>query len=73
VKKSFLGKAGDVLIWHADLAHGGAPIKNVGQTRHSLVTHFCPASDEPFYRRTAKYEGTAVGGIDFISQYSTML
>jgi phytanoyl-CoA hydroxylase len=70
VKKSFLGKAGDVLIWHADLAHGGAPIENVGQTRRSLVTHFCPASDEPFYRRNSKYEGTEMGGIQFISNYN---
>jgi hypothetical protein len=42
VKGSFLAKAGDVLIWHADLAHGGAPIQNPGHTRRSLVTHFCP-------------------------------
>jgi len=72
VRKSFLGKAGDVLIWHADLAHGGAPIKNIGQTRRSLVTHFCPARDEPFYRRNAKHEGTEVAGVEFVSQYGNV-
>jgi phytanoyl-CoA hydroxylase len=69
VKKSFLGKAGDVLIWHADLAHGGAPIQNKGQTRRSLVTHFCPAGDEPFYRRNARHEGMVLDGMAFVSQY----
>jgi hypothetical protein len=69
VKKSFLAQAGDVLIWHADLAHGGAPIQQPGRTRRSLVTHFCPASDEPFYRRTANHPGVALNGFEFISQY----
>jgi len=36
----FLGKAGDVLIWHEDLAHGGTPIRNMSLTRKSLVTHY---------------------------------
>jgi hypothetical protein len=60
-KKNLLGKAGDVLIWHANLTHDGAPVKNIGQTRHSLVTHFCLTGDEPFYRRNAKSEGTELG------------
>ncbi len=73
VKKSFLGKAGDVLIWHADLAHGGAAIQNPGHTRRSLVTHFCPAGDEPFYRRNAKHAGKLLDGVEFVSQYGGIL
>lgn len=31
---------GDVLIWHANLLHGGAPILREGSTRRSLVAHY---------------------------------
>jgi phytanoyl-CoA hydroxylase len=37
----FMAKKGDVLLWHADLAHGGLPISNTA-TRSSVVTHYCP-------------------------------
>lgn len=37
----FMAKKGDVLIWHADLAHGGLPISQ-DATRKSVVTHYCP-------------------------------
>lgn len=39
-------RAGDVLIWHADLAHGGKPISN-DATRRSVVTHYCPVDIAP--------------------------
>lgn len=45
----FLGKRGDILIWHADLAHGGAPIENSELTRKSLVGHYCPISADPHF------------------------
>jgi ectoine hydroxylase-related dioxygenase (phytanoyl-CoA dioxygenase family) len=47
----FLAKKGDVLIWHADLAHGGAPITNSKQTRRSFVVHFCPLGVKPSYAK----------------------
>lgn len=47
--ESFLPKAGDVLIWHADLAHGGSRIKQEQRTRKSLVTHYTPVSVKPNY------------------------
>jgi hypothetical protein len=72
VKKIFAPKAGDLLISHADLAHGGAPITAKAKTRRSLVTHFCPATDEPFYRRTAKFAGKEENGLRFISQYGNI-
>ena len=43
----FIGKRGDVFIWHAQLFHGGAPIANPKMTRRSLVTHFWRAQDLP--------------------------
>jgi phytanoyl-CoA hydroxylase len=45
----FWPKKGTLLIWHADLAHGGAPIVNSGYTRKSIVFHYCPVSARPTY------------------------
>ena len=39
-KETFLGKSGDVLIWHEQLFHGGSPIIDHNRTRRSLVTHY---------------------------------
>jgi phytanoyl-CoA hydroxylase len=36
----FLGKKGDVLIWHALLIHGGNPIRNFEHTRKSMAFHY---------------------------------
>ena len=53
--RQFGAKKGDVLIWHADLAHGGAAITHVNPqvTRRSLVTHYCPYDVEPRYFQAA--------------------
>ncbi len=39
-KKIFLAKKGDVFIWHANLIHGGLPIKDHSLTRKSMVIHY---------------------------------
>ncbi|MCS6927919.1 MAG: phytanoyl-CoA dioxygenase family protein [Saprospiraceae bacterium] len=39
-KRLYLARRGDVLIWHANLLHGGAPITRPGATRRSLVCHY---------------------------------
>jgi ectoine hydroxylase len=39
-QKEFLAKKGDVLIWHANLVHGGSPILNKDLTRKSMVVHY---------------------------------
>ncbi|MCA0238132.1 MAG: phytanoyl-CoA dioxygenase family protein [Bacteroidetes bacterium] len=39
-KQLFLAKRGDVLIWHANLLHGGNPILRPGVTRKSMVCHY---------------------------------
>lgn len=38
--KTFLAKKGDVLIWHANLIHGGQAITSTGATRKSMVAHY---------------------------------
>jgi hypothetical protein len=48
-RQRFRPKKGDVLIWSADLAHGGSRYVSKGVTRKSLVTHYCPAACEPVY------------------------
>jgi len=45
----FLARKGDVLVWHADLPHGGSRITAPG-TRRSLVAHFAPISVKANYR-----------------------
>jgi hypothetical protein len=72
VKGSFLARKGDVLVWHADLAHGGSPVATPG-TRRSLVTHFSPASDEPFYRRSAMHAELDLAGCRFVSQFADIM
>jgi hypothetical protein len=39
-KKTFLPARGDVLIWHANLIHGGSPITRPQATRRSMVCHY---------------------------------
>lgn len=39
-KETFLAKKGDVLIWHANLVHGGEPVKSPTATRKSMVIHY---------------------------------
>jgi ectoine hydroxylase-related dioxygenase (phytanoyl-CoA dioxygenase family) len=45
----FEAKKGDILIWHADLLHGGAKIEDPSSTRKSLVTHFMPLGVMPTF------------------------
>ena len=47
-KQTFLAKRGDVLIWHADLVHGGQPVSH-DVTRKSIVTHYCPKHLVPLF------------------------
>lgn len=39
-KKIFTAKKGDLLIWHANLMHGGEPHTNKNKTRKSMVLHY---------------------------------
>lgn len=39
-KQIFTAKAGDLLIWHANLLHGGEPLKDPNRTRKSMALHY---------------------------------
>jgi ectoine hydroxylase-related dioxygenase (phytanoyl-CoA dioxygenase family) len=43
----FHGRSGDVFIWHAQLLHGGRPIRDMTRTRSSLVVHYWRTCDLP--------------------------
>lgn len=58
-EKLFLGKKGDVLLWHAALAHRGTPAKDPSQTRKSLVTHYSSRTAYPVDRRKGDEPPTA--------------
>jgi phytanoyl-CoA hydroxylase len=50
-RREFLPRKGDVFLWHAALAHGGAPVIDPDRTRKSLVTHYSTLDAYPFDRR----------------------
>jgi ectoine hydroxylase-related dioxygenase (phytanoyl-CoA dioxygenase family) len=39
-KKTFTARKGDILIWHANLFHGGEKHLNKAKTRKSVVFHY---------------------------------
>lgn len=39
----FHARAGDVIIWHANLVHYGTAVTRPEHTRRSLLAHYCPA------------------------------
>ena len=39
-RKEFLAEPGDVLIWHANLLHGGKKMNTPGASRKSMVIHY---------------------------------
>jgi ectoine hydroxylase-related dioxygenase (phytanoyl-CoA dioxygenase family) len=43
----FEGNAGDVLIWHAQLYNGGAPIADMELTQKTVVAHYLRLNDIP--------------------------
>jgi phytanoyl-CoA hydroxylase len=45
----FVAQKGDVLVWHAQLLHGGYPIQDRNRTRKTLVAHYFRAQD--YYHR----------------------
>jgi phytanoyl-CoA hydroxylase len=53
----FRPRKGDVLIWSADLAHGGSAFNDASKTRRSLVTHYCPIDVYPMYFHYGRHAG----------------
>ncbi len=43
-------KAGDTVIWHPQLPHGGSAIGDITRTRHSLVMHVAPVGTPVYHQ-----------------------
>ncbi len=66
-KSAFLGEEGDMLIWHADLAHGGGEITIPGASRQSHVTHFTSEEHNPPYAKHVQRQPYEQNGMIFLS------
>jgi len=53
-KKLFKARKGDVLIWHANLLHGGEPILREDSTRKSMVIHYYGADAIKYHEITGR-------------------
>lgn len=49
----YLAKAGDILIWHENLMHGGSTRKDPSITRKSIVSHYFADGAIAYYDSTA--------------------
>jgi phytanoyl-CoA hydroxylase len=65
-RKRLMARQGDVLIWHADLIHGGDPVSRQ-ITRKSIVTHYCPKHHAPLFCEGRKLGFHDHGGHAFTS------
>jgi ectoine hydroxylase-related dioxygenase (phytanoyl-CoA dioxygenase family) len=66
----FRAKKGDILFWHAGLVHGGSEITNNNLTRKSIVGHYCPKSENPFYYTfDSNRFSSNFNGVDTVSMY----
>lgn len=46
---TFLPRRGDLMIWHANLVHGGLPVTDPAATRRSLVAHYLTRSVRRYF------------------------
>jgi hypothetical protein len=69
-KERLAAKRGDVLVWHADLVHGGNPVRP-GITRKSVVTHYCPKYVAPLYSELKKTRIFHYGNHCYTTAYYT--
>jgi hypothetical protein len=58
----FVGRKGDMLIWHHNLLHGGRPVEREGSTRRSLVAHYF-AEDVICYHEVTERPAILAGSV----------
>ena len=66
-KEVFLAKKGDVLIWHANLIHGGEPQINKALSRKSMVAHYFAANVIAYHEiseRPAIFDTDLIGEVE---------
>jgi ectoine hydroxylase-related dioxygenase (phytanoyl-CoA dioxygenase family) len=62
----FLGRRGDVLIWHSRLLHRGCPPRKPGAERRALIAHYSGANRR-LDMGTTRRHGT--GGLYFLLKH----
>jgi phytanoyl-CoA hydroxylase len=67
--RTFVPERGDALIWHADLAHGGSPVKDPLLTRKSIVGHFCPTGSTPEFFDAGAHRVVPCNNVHMISSH----
>lgn len=50
IKERVHAKAGDIIIWHPQLPHGGSHIDDLTRTRHSFVMHVTPVGTPVYHQ-----------------------
>jgi len=55
-------KAGQILVWHENLIHGGSPRVNADRERHSIVSHYFARGCVAYY--DARGEGAALERVE---------
>ena len=58
----FLGKKGDVLVWHSRLVHRGSPPRRQGAERRAIISHYSAAGRRRDMRDVRRHPG---GGLYF--------
>jgi ectoine hydroxylase len=53
-KEVFYARKGDVLVWHANLIHGGMPVMDPRLTRKSMVVHYFAADVVKYHEITER-------------------
>lgn len=71
-KLTFLAKAGDVLVAHANLAYGGGEISKFGRTCRILCSHFTPSLYKPLYSNLKSCIALESCGCEFISEHASV-
>jgi ectoine hydroxylase-related dioxygenase (phytanoyl-CoA dioxygenase family) len=57
----FIAKKGDVLIWHANLLHGGSRVQQNGLSRKALVCHYFAEGVVCYHELTGTLSHTQLG------------
>jgi hypothetical protein len=66
----FEAKKGDLLVWHANLLHGGKPRHDISLTRKSVVAHYFGAESLCYHDISGYYSGRFQ---EFADQYAEEL
>lgn len=68
-KKEFIASKGDIIIWHANMLHGGKQILDTSKTRRSMVLHYYGADVLRYHEITQRPTLMTDNMVDRLSAY----